>query len=310
MDITVLCGGVGAARLLCGFNSLVKTHPDLTIKAIVNTGDDEQIYRFHVSPDIDSILYHLSDLHDNERGWGRKEDTFNFVETLRSLGIDAWFNLGDKDMSLNHLRTQMLQDGSNLSEATAHLAKTLGIGSIEIIPMTNDDAKTRITTKELGELSLQEYFVREKCQPTINSIMYGSTKAQLNTIAEDALITTDKIIIAPSNPYLSIFPITQLPGVEDLLSSLKHKVVAVSPIVSGQAIKGPLAKIMKNYSLEVTPFSIAYLYKDFISQLFIDNEDEEFSNAIHGLGIKPIIFDTMMTDQTKRVDLAKAIIES
>lgn len=310
MNLTILCGGVGAARLLSGFQLLVEYDPSINITAIVNTGDDDRFYGYHVSPDIDSILYHLSDLHDEVRGWGRKNETFNFVESLKELGQDAWFNLGDKDIALNHVRTSMLNSGSTLTETTDFLAKTLGIASMKIVPMTDLEAKTTIATDELGTLSLQEYFVKERCTPKKIDVFYGSKDIDISDEIKQCLSESDKIIIAPSNPFLSINPILSMKGFGSELKKLKSKTTAVSPIVSGLAIKGPLAEIMKNYSLEVSPTSIAKIYDGLIDSIVIDTSDEKYSQNIIDMGIEPISFNTIMNSDKNKLELARKLIES
>ena len=308
MRITVLCGGVGAARLLCGFKSLLDEIDDLFITAVINTGDDDTFYGVHVSPDIDTIMYHLSDLHDDQRGWGRKDDTFNFVESLRSQGHNAWFNLGDSDMGLCYFRTLLLENSLNLGEATDVISNNLGVHKrINLLPATNSEAKTRIVT-DMGELSFQEYFVREQCRPKIVDIKYGAQVHDDGTLKK-LFDETDKIIIAPSNPFLSIKPILEIKNVHESLQTHKSKTIAVSPIVSGQAIKGPLAQIMENFSMEVSPVSIAEIYKDLVDTFVLDIQDQELANDISTMNLQPIVLDTIMDSDTKRKDLAKKLMD-
>ncbi len=309
MNIVVLCGGVGAARFLLGLQSLKVLHPEINISAIVNTGDDDIFYGQYVCPDIDTILYHLSQLHDEQRGWGRKNDTFHFVETLRQLGQDAWFNLGDKDLALNQVRTDLLSRGSTLDEVTTTLSKKLKIDNVNIIPMSNERVTTVITTDDNQKLKMQEYFVREQSQPNIAHVSYEGEHLTANKTAIKSIKNADRIIIAPSNPFLSIFPILSINEITDLLKTKRHITTAISPLIGNSAIKGPLAYNMKTLGYEINSIGIARLYKDFICNIVIDESDSELEDKINALGIKTRICPTLMDSENRRLNLASFVTD-
>ncbi len=309
MNIVVLCGGVGAARFLLGLHSLINSGEDLHVTAIVNTGDDDEFYGQYVCPDIDSILYHLAGIHDETRGWGQRDETFHFVETLRTLGIDAWFNLGDRDLALNYIRSEALARNVPLGEITKDLARRLGITTIDIVPMSDEKVTTTITTSDNRTLRMQQYFVHEQCQPTIESIDYTNAPTQCHPDASRALNAADIIIIAPSNPYLSIFPLFAIDEIDSYIQKNKEKVIAISPIISGQAVKGPLAQNMTDHHVDVSCVGIAQLYSDYISSFVIDTNDEHNASQIEDMGITCITANIMLDTDDKRVHLVRQILE-
>lgn len=308
MNICVLSGGVGAARFLVGLQSLAQSNKDLNVTAIVNTGDDEEIYGNFVCPDLDSVLYHLANINDEQRGWGRKDETFVFVETLKSLGEDAWFNLGDRDLALNNLRTNSLKSGNSLYEVTQDLLKRLDIKGIDVVPMCDEKVTTTIETKDRRTLRMQEYFVRERCNPKIANVEFVGAPNKAHPAAIKAIEESDLIIIAPSNPYLSIMPIFAIEQINCYIRKHKDKVIAISPIVSGTAIKGPLAQIMNDQSVEVNPIGIASLYVDFISTLVIDNADSEYAYKVKDMNIECVYTNTVMDSLQARENLAKFVV--
>lgn len=308
MKISVLCGGVGAARLLRGFQTLSRERNDLDITAIVNTADDDEFYGYFVCPDIDSILYHLAGLQDEERGWGRKDETFNFVETMRSLGHEAWFNLGDKDLALNHIRTSRLHAGDSLTDITQQLQTLLGITDIDIAPMCDEKVTTMISTDDGRGLRMQEYFVRERCAPVISEIRYESAPGKTTSKVRDALNDADLIVIAPSNPYLSIFPLFAIDEIDELVKENKDRTVAVSPIVGGQAVKGPLADILRHHNREVSPASIADMYRNHARTFILDSVDADEVNAIEDTMPNVMCVNTMMDSDERTLELARHII--
>lgn len=310
MNVVVLCGGVGAARFLLGINVLIERGDNLNVTAIVNTGDDDEFYGQYVCPDIDSILYHLAGINDDVRGWGRVNETFTFVETLRTLEVNAWFNLGDQDLALNSLRTTALQKGTSLRDVTRDLASRLGITNIDIVPMCEEQVTTTITTKENQTLRMQEYFVREKCQPSIMEISYEGAPSLCHDDARAALENADRIIIAPSNPYLSIFPLFAIDEIDSFVRKNKQQVIAISPIIRGDSVKGPLGKIMRDLNVDVTPTGIAEIYSDYISTLILDISDEQYCSEINELGIATVRANTLMDSVTSRTNLARCSIQS
>ena len=269
--ILALSGGVGGAKLALGLSNVL---PPAQLEIIANTGDDFEHLGLYISPDIDTIMYALAGLSDTNRGWGVEGETWNFLSALKGLGGPDWFQLGDKDLAVHIYRSNMLNQGMSLSQATAKLQSGLGVKH-KIIPMTDDPVRTLIHTDD-GILGFQEYFVKERCRPVIKKIVFdGADNAR---IQPDLAATLDDptltgVIICPSNPYLSIDPILSVPGLRKKLATLTIPVVAVSPIVGGQSIKGPTAKIMQELDVPVSPLSIAHRYNDFLTGIMIDESD-------------------------------------
>jgi LPPG:FO 2-phospho-L-lactate transferase len=304
MKIVVLAGGVGAARFLEGLVQV--TDPkDLTV--IVNTGDDEDFYGLRVCPDIDTILYTLSGNHDAVRGWGLKDETYNVLNQLKVLENDTWFTLGDKDFATHIHRTHLLQQGMSLTDVTKNLATRFAI-PFTILPMSDDSVKTVVTTPE-GTLSFQEYFVKRRFKDTVKAIQYhGIEKASPTKSVLDAIEKADLLIIAPSNPIVSIGTILAVPGIKSAIKSSKAKKVAISPIVNGKAIKGPADTMLKDLGLEPSARGVAEYYKDFLETFFIDSQDTAQLAAINKLGIKALATNTIMKDIQAKKRLAQTII--
>lgn len=267
--ITVLTGGVGGAKVVLG---LATACPDDEIIAIVNTGDDFRHMGLHVSPDIDTLLYTLSGQSNEAQGWGRKDETWTFMSALRSLGAEDWFNLGDGDLALHVVRSWRMDAGETLSAITADFARQWGI-STRILPMSDDPVSTIVQTED-GEMPFQNYFVEKQCRPAIEGFRFkGAETARPAAGVIEAMMQADAVIIAPSNPYLSIDPILAVPGVVNALASTAAPVVAVSPIVGGKAVKGPTAKIMQELGIPSDNLSIARHYDPFLDGLVIDQQD-------------------------------------
>jgi LPPG:FO 2-phospho-L-lactate transferase len=269
-QVLALCGGVGGAKLALGLYRVLG--PNLTV--VVNTGDDFEHLGLTISPDVDTVLYTLGGLADPQRGWGRAQETWAFMEALGLLGGETWFQLGDRDLALHVQRTEWLRGGKTLSSFTAYAAQKFGIGA-RIVPMSDQVVRTIVVTAE-GELPFQRYFVARRCEPEVRSVRFqGALQALpapgiLDLLATTALRT---IVICPSNPYLSVDPILAVPGLRQALAAAPAPVVAVSPIVGGQAVKGPTAKIMNELGITVTNPSIAAHYRGLIDGLVIDDAD-------------------------------------
>jgi LPPG:FO 2-phospho-L-lactate transferase len=268
--IIALSGGVGGAKLAQGLDML----DDINLTIVVNTGDDFEHLGLMISPDIDSVVYALAGLSDVDRGWGRADESWHFMEETQRLGGDDWFLLGDRDLAMHIARTNAIRGGEPLSSFTTRIAQRLGIRA-QIVPMTDDAVRTIITSDE-GRLAFQRYFVSRRCEPVVRSIDFEGAPsarpaAELETTFADP--GPDAVIICPSNPYLSIDPILSIPGIAGILSASRAPVVAVSPIVGGQAIKGPTAKIMNELGLAVTNDTIASHYGDLIDGIVIDHGD-------------------------------------
>ncbi|MEE2692728.1 MAG: 2-phospho-L-lactate transferase [Pseudomonadota bacterium] len=267
--IVVLTGGVGGAKLALG---MCAAAPAGSVTAIVNTGDDFSHFGLFVSPDIDTLLYTLSGQANAEQGWGRENETASFMTALRSLGAEDWFNLGDGDLALHVLRTHLRGLGVSLSEITKRFARAWRLEA-EILPMTDDPVSTQLQTDD-GVLAFQHYFVKRRCAPRVRDVRYcGSGEARPAPGLLEALRDADAIIIAPSNPYLSIGPILAIPEIREALLTASAPRVAVSPIIGGESVKGPTSKLMRELGVAVDNQSIADFYGGLIDGLVIDERD-------------------------------------
>lgn len=300
--LVVLVGGVGGAKLALGLTRIL---PPEALTFIVNTGDDMTYYGLHISPDIDTLLYTLSGRVDPVNGWGVAGDTRQMLETLRGYGETPWFGLGDKDIATHLIRTTMLNQGARLTEVIAHLAKGMGVLP-RVLPMSDTPIPTMIETEEEGTLAFQEYFVKHRWQPTVKAIHHqGAEKASLSPEVQQAIAQADAIIIAPSNPWLSIAPILAVPGMREALMARDVPRVAVTPIVNGMAIKGPTAKIMAELGLEVTAESVATYYESLLTG-FISDIQDSFQDL---KGLRTTAFDTMMSNDTRKIELAREVLD-
>lgn len=299
MIVTVLTGGVGGAKLVLG---LLHVLPAAKVTAIVNTGDDFRHVGLHVSPDIDTLLYTLSGKANRELGWGRADESWSFLETLRDLGGPDWFQLGDRDVALHVLRTARLAAGEGLDAITTSLALRFGIGA-RILPMANDRVATQLETDE-GLLDFQQYFVARRCAPKVTNILFdGADTAHPAPGVIAAILDADAVIVAPSNPFLSIDPLLAVPGIRNALAATAAPVVAVSPIIGGKAVKGPTAKLMAELGVRLVNASIAAHYADFIDGLVIDQGDD----APGGIAIART--DTLMRDDADKARVAQVTLD-
>lgn len=304
MKFVVLAGGVGAARFLEGLTKVINPK-DLTV--IVNTGDDDDFFGLKVCPDIDTIIYTLSDNHNDKQGWGLKNETFFVSNQLQKLGNKIWFTLGDKDFATHITRTNLLQKGLSLSEVTSYLAKYFSI-PFSIIPMSNDIVKTMVTTK-IGILSFQEYFVKRKFKDTIVSITFkGIEKAKPAPGIINAIDTADVIIFAPSNPIVSIGTILAISPIREKILKSTAKKIAISPIVGGKAIKGPAVKMLTNLKLHPNALGIAKYYKELLDVIIIDNLDANYKQQIEDYGISVVTTETIMSNLKTKIALAQTVL--
>lgn len=293
MKVAVLTGGVGGAKLVLGLTQVMSLE-DIT--AIINTGDDFFHMGLPISPDIDTLLYTLAGKANAAQGWGREDESWNFMATLKSLGGPGWFNLGDGDLALHVMRLA----GGTKSETTARFATAWGIG-VKMLPMSDDVIATMLET-DAGLLPFQTYFVKQRCAPTVRAISFeGAENAQPAPGVIEAIAEADIILIAPSNPWLSVGPILALPGVANALRLARAPVVAVSPIIGGQAVKGPTAKLMTELGLPVTNASIAAHYGDIVDGLLINHGDDP-------PGIAQAEADTLMQTLDDRARVASAAL--
>jgi len=304
--ITALAGGVGAARFLTGLVKLVSAK-DLSI--IVNTGDDIELFGLHISPDIDIITYTLAGIVDEEKGWGIRGDTFHCLEALRRYNRGAWFALGDKDLATHMFRTSLLKKGARLSEVTAEISHALGL-TMTILPMTDDKFETRIVT-EVGSVHFQEYLVERGARDEVMGVEFlGATTAKPAVGVIESIMEAELVIICPSNPVVSIGTILAIKEVRDTLRLTDAKKVAVSPIIAGAPIKGPADKLLRGLGLEVSAYSVAKLYADFIDTFVIDTADAAEKNRIEKLGIEVKVTNTIMRSLEDKIQLAKAVLEA
>jgi len=305
MKIVALAGGVGAAKLLSGLVRVVSPE-ELTV--IVNTGDDFQWMGLYICPDIDTITYTLAGIENTETGWGVLEDTFHGLERLKQLGCDTWFRLGDRDLATHILRTHILQSGDKLSEATANICRRNGIRTT-IIPMTNSFVPTLVQTNE-GILSFQDYFVRRRWEPEVRGFVYQNCENSKPAPGLlDGLEQADAIIVCPSNPFISIAPILAIPGIENSLIRSKAKVLAISPIIAGRAIKGPVARMLGQLGMEVSAAGIAGIYGHLADIFILDNNDRTLVDQVSSLGMQAFIAQTLMDTLDSKIALAEKILE-
>ena len=293
--ILAITGGVGGAKLALGLSKILT--PD-ELLFLVNTGDDFQHLGLEISPDLDSLLYALSGKNNPELGWGRANETWACISELEELGADSWFRLGDRDLALHLVRTQMLNQGATLQNVADRLSESLGIDH-RIAPMSNDKISTTVNTPN-GKLAFQEYFVREQCEPAVIDFDFeGIENSKPNPVVMSWLDECDGIIICPSNPYVSVDTILSVPKYRDAFQS--KPVIAVSPIVGGLAIKGPAAKMMKELGVPPTPIAVAKHYGSLLSGFVLDQTDNEQAKDI---AIPSIVTQTIMLTLQDRIALA------
>ena len=299
MNVTVLSGGVGGARFVRG---LVDAVDPSRVTVVGNVGDDLEVFGLHVSPDLDSILYALAGLNDEERGWGRADETWNAHETVRALGADAWFQLGDRDLGLHLVRTAALAHGEPLSAVTARLAEALGV-EVRILPATDDRLRTWVETGE-GELPFQDWFVRRGHRDEVLGVRFeGAETARPAPGVLEALDEADLIVIAPSNPFVSIGPVVAVREIREAIHSRRVPSVAVSPLIGGKAVKGPADRMLSRLAGGTTPLQVTQCYLGLIDALVYDETDGEVE-----LPIRSIVTRTLMTDAESRRRLAEAAL--
>ncbi|PWC94111.1 2-phospho-L-lactate transferase [Azospirillum sp. TSO5] len=301
--IIALAGGVGGAKLALGLTRVLAADE---LAVVVNTGDDFEHLGLHISPDIDTVTYTLAGIANPETGWGLAGESWSFMAALGRLGGETWFQLGDGDLATHIERTRRLSAGESLSAVTAALARRLAIAH-PVLPMSDDPVRTMIVSGG-RTLPFQDYFVRLRCEPTLDSLEYaGGQGARPSPSFLDLMERPDLegVVLCPSNPYLSIGPMLAMPAVRGWLEGRRSPVAAVSPIVGGQAIKGPAAKILRELGQEVSPVSVARFYEGLIDALVIDEADGGLTADIARLGIRPVVTRTIMRDHDDKERLAR-----
>jgi LPPG:FO 2-phospho-L-lactate transferase len=302
--ITVLAGGVGAARFLRGLFEVVDQS---MVTVIVNTADDTVFHGLHVSPDIDTVVYTTAGAIDPDRGWGLAKESWRAMEALQRYedhGAVTWFNLGDRDLATHLWRTGRLRDGATLTQVTAELAAAWGL-RFRLLPVTDDPLATFVMTAN-GELPFQEYFVRHHHGVAVSAVRFaGAATARPGADVLSALVNAERIVVAPSNPLVSIGPLLAVPGVLETLQSARDRVVAISPIIAGAALKGPADRMMNELGHEATVVGVAKLYQSFISTLIIDTADADLAGSVRGAGVDVLVTDTIMSQPGVGQSLAR-----
>jgi LPPG:FO 2-phospho-L-lactate transferase len=302
--LVVLSGGTGGAKLIQGLSEEVEPS-ELTI--IGNTADDFELHGLHISPDLDTIMYTLAGVADGSTGWGIHGDTFAVLAQLGKLGAETWFRLGDQDLATHIMRTRLLREGLPLSKITARLNGYLAVKA-KILPMTDDAVETRVKTSQ-GEISFQEYFVKQRWQPEVKEIHYaGVENSKPAPGVIEAIRGARQIVIAPSNPVTSIGPILAVPGIKNAIKTANASVIGVSPIIGDSAISGPAHKLMMAQGCEGTAFGVAQTYADLLDSLLIDKADETLCGKIQRLGIQAVAIPIRMDSHEEKRRLAREVL--
>jgi LPPG:FO 2-phospho-L-lactate transferase len=295
---------VGAAKFLRG---LVQRVDPRRLSVVVNTGDDEHFYGLHVSPDVDTVIYTLAGVINRANGWGLEGESFNALDALGRLYGKPWFNLGDRDLATHLYRSERLHAGARLTDVTAELAQRFGVKS-QVLPMSDDRVHTFVKLKGRSAIPFQEYFVRGRARGVVENIeLRGAEKARPTPAVLDSIKRAAAVILAPSNPFVSIGPIVALTGMRKALRAVRSRVAAISPIVGGKPIKGPADKMMRGLGHEVSPLGIARLYRDIAGLMVIDIVDHRYLEPIRALGINAIATDTVMTTPDHAAQLADVV---
>lgn len=306
MSIAVLAGGVGAARFLTG---LVRVVPPEEITVIANTGDDVELHGLHISPDLDTITYTVAGAIDPERGWGLAGESWNAMEGLRRYGGIDWFNLGDRDLATHLYRTQRLREGAGLATVTAEVARAWGL-SLRLLPVTEDRLRTMVTVVDEGEIGFQEYFVRRHHDVAVASLRFeGAAEARPADGVLDAIAAADVVVVAPSNPLVSIGPLLAVPGVREAVVAARERTVAISPIIGGAALKGPADRMMRELGHDASATGIARIYRELAAVVVLDRADEALAPAVRSEGVRAVVTDTVMSTPEVAADLARTVLD-
>jgi LPPG:FO 2-phospho-L-lactate transferase len=306
VNVAVLSGGVGGARFLRG---LVDAVDPAGVSAIVNVGDDVEVLGLAISPDLDSVVYTLAEISDEERGWGRKDETWHALATVEAIGGEAWFRLGDRDLGLHLVRTQALRSGEALSAVTARLAAALGLEST-ILPATDEHLRTWLDTPN-GSFPFQHWFVVRAHRDPVDRVRFeGAAAARPAPGVLEALQEADLILIAPSNPFVSIGPILAVERIRSALERRRVPCVAVSPLIGGRAVKGPAAAMLQRLQGGTTAAHVAHCYPGLIDALVLDEADAADADAVAELGVRPIVTKTLMRDAATRKRLAETALDA
>ncbi len=309
--IVALAGGVGAARFLRG---LVRVVDPQDVTVIVNTADDETFHGLYVSPDLDTVTYTLAGAEHPEQGWGLAGETFTTMDAIDRYGADTWFRLGDRDLATHLFRTRRLAEGATLTEVTREITTAWGIPTT-LLPMSDDRVATRVTVERADgrteELAMQEWFVRERTEPPVTAVRFdGAATSRPGPAVLGALDAADTILVCPSNPIISIGPILAVPGIREALERRRARVVGVSPIIGGAAVKGPADRMMARLGMDVSCVGVAREYAPFCSTLVIDAGDADHADAVRACGVEAVVAETLMTDARVAAALARRTLDA
>jgi LPPG:FO 2-phospho-L-lactate transferase len=305
--ITALAGGVGAARLLRG---MVEVVPAPEITAIVNTGDDTILHGLHVAPDLDTVMYTLADAINPDTGWGLAGETWRVMESLGRLGGITWFNLGDQDLATHCYRTQRLSEGATLGEVTTELVRAWGL-EIRLVPVTDDVLRTRMQLVDGPEVGFQEYFVRLRHDVAVAGVRFeGAEDARPGPGVLEALSGAEAIVVCPSNPVVSIGPLLAVPGVLDHLRRYRDRIVGVSPIIAGAALKGPADRLLREMGFESSVVGVARWYASWMGTLVIDEADAGLASAVEAEGVRCIVAPTIMSSVERSAALSRTVLDA
>ena len=304
MRIAVLAGGVGGARFVQALTEVVDARE---VTVIANVGDDLEVHGLHVSPDLDTLLYTLGGLSDEERGWGRAGETWNARETIELLGGETWFQLGDRDLGLHLVRTEALRRGQSLSVVTARIARAVGL-ELTLLPATDDRLRTLLRTPA-GELEFQEWFVARGHRDRVDEVVYeGAATATAAPGVLEALDEAELIAIAPSNPFVSIGPIVAIEEVRAAIERRRERVVAVSPLIGGRAVKGPAAAMFESLAGGTSAGHVTDCYKGLAGALVLDEADADDAEQVAERGVRPLVTRTLMSEQDARQELIETVL--
>ncbi len=303
--IAALAGGVGAARLLRG---MVEVVPPSDITAIVNTGDDTVLHGLHIAPDLDTVMYTLADAINPETGWGLAGETWRVMESLARLGGITWFNLGDQDLATHCYRTQRLNEGATLGQVTSELARSWGL-DVRLVPVSDDPLRTRLQLVDGPEVGFQEYFVRLRHDVPVSGVRFeGSEAARPGPGVLEALGSADVIVVCPSNPVVSIGPLLSVPGVTEQLSNRRDRIVGISPIIAGAALKGPADRLLREMGFESSVVGVARWYAPWVGTLVVDEADAALAGAVEAEGVRCLVAPTVMSSVERSAALSRTVL--
>ena len=305
-DFAVLCGGLGGSRMV---DALTRALRPSAVTAIVNVGDDLDFLGLQVSPDLDTVLYTLAGLLDEERGWGVGDETTNALATVKRLGGESWFTLGDRDIGLHLVRTSALRSGEPLSTVTARIAAALAVET-RLLPACDERVRTMVATPA-GELDFQSWFVGRGHTDSVLGVRFeGAEAARPAPGVLEALAEADRVLVAPSNPFVSIDPILAVPGIRAAVAARRADAVAVSPIVGGRALRGPLAEMLSGLGHEPSALGVARLYAGLVSTFVLDPADAALVPTIEALGLRAVVAPTVMVDPLEREEIGRGVVEA